>query len=99
MIKTIALPSLFIMAALAACAGGSGIVPVGPDTYAVSELRAPAVGGGPEAQRAVLAEADLFCRQQGRAALTISLTPNGDPATPFYPTAFDHTFRCVAPPR
>ena len=89
----------FGLLTLAGCGAGTGIVPVGPDTYAVSEMRAPALGGGPEAERAVLAEAGAFCAQQGRTSLTLTLAPNGDPFTPYYPTAFDHTFRCVTPPR
>ncbi len=60
-------------------------------------MRAPAVGGGREAQRVVLAEASLFCGQQNRVALPLSLRPDGDPFTPYGPTAFDATFRCVLP--
>jgi hypothetical protein len=82
---------------LAGCGAGSGIVAVGPGTWMVAEMRAPALGGGPEAQRAVLARADAFCRAQARVATTLSLAPDGDPYTPFYPTAFDDTFRCDQP--
>ncbi len=84
--------------AVGGCALGTGVIPVGPDTYLVSALRAPAVGGGAEAQRVVLAEASGFCRQQGRVVLPLDLRPDGDPFTPYYPTAFDITFRCVAAP-
>ena len=87
------------MLVLSGCAAGSGIVPVGPDTYAVSEMRAPALGGGREARGAVLAEAAAFCGRQGRSPLTLTLAPSGDPFTPYYPTAFDHVFRCVPPSR
>ena len=88
---------LFAASFLASCAFNSGIVQIGPDTYALSEMRAPALGGGPEAQRALLAESGAFCRQQDRVALTLSLQPDGDPYTPYFPTAFDATFRCVPP--
>jgi hypothetical protein len=81
--------------ALAGCGATTGIVPVAPSTYAVSEMRAPALGGGAEARRVALAEADGFCRQQGRAFSPLSLRPDGDPFTPYYPTAFDVTFRCL----
>ena len=32
------------------CGSSTGIMPVGPDTYAISEMRAPVLGGGDEAQ-------------------------------------------------
>jgi hypothetical protein len=72
------------------------VVPVGPNTYAVSELRAPAVGGGEAARQAVLADALAFCARQGRTAVVVDQRPDGDPFTPYYPTAFDATFRCDA---
>ncbi len=78
------------------CALGSGIVPIGPDTYVLSEMRAPVRGGGAEAQRVVLAEASGFCQQQGRAIVLLDLRPDGDPRTQYWPTAFDATFRCSA---
>lgn len=83
--------------ALAGCALGSGIVPIGPDTYVLSELRAEARGGGAEAQRVVLAEADGFCRQQGRELVLLELRPDGDPRGYYWPTAFDATFQCRVP--
>ncbi len=86
-----------IALALAGCATTTGIVAVGPDTYMVSEMRAPALGGGPEAQRAVLAEANAFCASQGRVFAPVFMRPDGDPYTPYYPTAYDATFRCVPP--
>lgn len=68
---------------------------VGPNTYAISEERAPALGGGREANRVVLARADSFCQQQGRVSEILDLRPDGDPFTPYYPTAFDVTFQCL----
>ena len=85
------------MLALSACVASSGIVPVGPDIYTVSELRAPAAGGGPEAARVVMAESAAFCARQNRAVVPLALRPDGDPFTPYYPTAYDATFRCVPP--
>ena len=75
----------------------SGIVPVGPDTYTVSELRAPAAGGGPEAARVAIAESAAFCQRQNRVVVPLALRPDGDPFTPYYPTAYDATFRCAPP--
>ncbi len=85
--------------ALSGCGSTTGVVPVAPGTYAVSEMRAPALGGGAEARRVALAEADGFCRRQGGVPVPLAVRPDGDPYTPYYPTAFDVTFRCVAPGR
>ena len=90
---------LTVCAALSGCEAGSGVVPVGPDTYALSELRAPAAGGGPAAQAAVLRDSAAFCRAQGREVVMLGLRPDGDPATPYWPTAFDATFRCAVEQR
>lgn len=92
------LPLLVVVFALQGCGSTTGIVPVAPGTFAVSEMRAPALGGGAEARRVALAEADGFCRRQGGVLAPLDLRPDGDPYTPFYPTAFDVTFRCVAGP-
>ena len=86
---------LFLLLPLAAgCTATSGIIPVGPDTYTVTEMRAPLAGGGQAAHGAVLAEAVAFCHAQGRLAVPLDVRPDGDPYTPYYPTAFDATFRC-----
>jgi hypothetical protein len=86
---------LFIPCVLSGCATGTGIVPVGPNTYTVSEMRAPALGGGPEAERAVLAESNAFCAAQGRIFAPVAMHPDGDPFTPYYPTAYDAIFQCL----
>lgn len=80
---------------LGACAFSTGIVPIGPDTYSLSEMRAPVRGGGPEARRAVLADGAGFCARQGRVFFPLEMRPDGDPFTPYYPTAYDATFRCL----
>lgn len=80
--------------AMMSCAQSTGIIQVGPYTYTLSELRAPVRGGGAEAQRVVLATAKDFCRRQGRELLLLDLRPDGDPDTPYWPTAFDATFQC-----
>jgi hypothetical protein len=89
-----ALVAMLAAPCLTGCALGSGVVPVGPDTYALSEMRAPVRGGGAEAERTVLAEADAFCRQQGRDVFLLDVRPDGDPGTVYWPTAFDATFQC-----
>ena len=87
--------AVLLPACLAGCGYGSGVAAVGPETYALSEERAPVLGGGREANRAVLAEAGGFCRRQGRVSVILDLRPDGDPVTPYYPTAFDVVFRCL----
>ena len=89
--------ALVAAASLAACGASSGIVPIAPDTYTLSEMRSQAVGGGPAAQGAVLAEAAGFCRQQGRSVRMLDLQPGGDPRGYYWPTAFSATFQCVVP--
>lgn len=86
---------VLLVCCLAGCGFSSGVVAVGPDTFVVSEERAPVVGGGREANRVVLAKVGEFCRQQGRVSVILDLRPDGDPFTPYYPTAFDATFQCL----
>lgn len=85
---------LLVVAPAAACVANSGIIPVGPNTYTVSEMRAPVMGGGAAARQAVVAEAAAFCTRQGRIVVPLELHPDGDPYTPYFPTAFDATFSC-----
>ena len=49
----------------AACGASSGIVPVGPETYSVSEMRAEAIGGSARAADVALGEAAGFYQHQG----------------------------------
>ena len=86
-----------LMCCLAGCGYGSGVLAIGPDTYALSEERPPVLGGGREANRVALARAGGFCSRQGRVSVILELRPDGDPFTPYYPTAFDVTFRCLPP--
>ena len=88
--------AMCIAVALGACGASSGIVPVGIDTYAVSEMRSQALGGGAQARAIVLAEAAGFCQQQGRSVSLLDLRPGGDPRGVYWPTAFGATFQCVA---
>jgi hypothetical protein len=85
---------LCLLVPLAGCAATSGIRPIGPDTFALSEMRAPAAGGGPAARAAVLADGAAFCQRNGRSFVLLEARPDGDPFTPYWPTAFDATFRC-----
>ncbi len=90
------LGSIAVLLALSGCGASSGIVPVAPGTYAVSEMRAQAIGGGLRAEAVVLAEAGGFCQAQGLGVALLDLQPGGDPRGYYWPTAFTATFRCVA---
>ena len=83
---------------LSACGASSGIVPVGPETYSVSEMRAEAIGGGGRAADVALGEAAGFCQHQGRSLALLNLQPGGDPRGYYWPTALTVTFRCLAGP-
>lgn len=91
------LTALLTAAGLCSCGATSGIVPVGPGTYAVSEMRPEAFGGGPRAQQLVLAEAAGFCQRQCRAMALLDLQPGGDRRGTYWPTTFGATFQCVNP--
>jgi hypothetical protein len=81
-------------AALAACSMGTGILPAGPDTYTVTERRAPVLGGSTTAQQAAMTEANAFCAQQGRQFLPVDMvTPPS--ANPYGTTGYPVTFRCL----
>jgi hypothetical protein len=83
-------------AALTACSMGTGILPAGPDTYTVTEHRAPVLGGSTTAQQAAMTEANAFCAQQRRQFLPVDmLTPRS--ANPYGTTSYSVTFRCLLP--
>jgi len=82
---------------LSGCAVSVGVVPVGPDTYMVSERRAPVLGGGPEAQRVALLEANEFCRQHGGVFAPLAMGPVGNAYSLYGPSGFTTTFRCSPP--
>jgi hypothetical protein len=85
-----------ISAALTACSMGTGILPAGPDTYTVTERRAPVLGGSTTAQQAAMTEANAFCAQQGRQFLPVDMvTPPS--ANPYGATGYSVTFRCLMP--
>jgi hypothetical protein len=83
-------------AALTACSMGTGILPAGPDTYTVTERRAPVLGGSTTAQQSAMTEANAFCAQQGRQFLPVDMaTPPS--ANPYGTTGYSVTFRCLLP--
>lgn len=87
--------ALAVLGLLGGCAGTIGVQPAAPGVWVVSEMRAPALGGGPAAQAAALTEAEAFCRQQGTTAAPLDMLPGGFPGSPYGPVAFTVHFRCV----
>ena len=90
------LAGLLSVSGLAGCAATIGVQPAGPGVWAVSEMRAPALGGGPAAQDAALREANGFCAQQGLVFVPVQMGLGGNPYGHYGPLAFSATFRCLA---
>jgi hypothetical protein len=90
-----------IAGALAGCASSTGILPAGPDTYTISEKVAPIRGGGTEAQRVALTEANAFCAEKGRQFVPNMMDQSGNLTNPYGPTGYSVTFRasCLTIPR
>jgi hypothetical protein len=91
--------ALILMAAvsLVGCQISSGILPAGPNTYTVTERVAPIAGGGMEAQRRTLSEANAHCKSQGREMMPLDLKDAGNLNNPYGPTGYSVTFRCLLP--
>jgi hypothetical protein len=85
------------MAVLAGCASSTGILPAGPDSYTISEKVAPIRGGGTEAQRNALTEANAFCAEKGRQFVPNMMDQSGSLTNPYGPTGYSVTFRCLLP--
>jgi hypothetical protein len=85
-------PTLALLLLLAGCAIGTGILPVGPNTYTVREEYAPIRGGATAAEQAALTEANAFCVTQGRLFLDMATPPRWNP---WGPTGYSVTFRCA----
>lgn len=86
----IALPTLTI-----GCVRSTGMLPVGPDTYPVSEHYAPIRGGNATAERVALIEANEFCERRGRKFLPVNMTQPSSMA--ISPAGYSVVFRCLLP--
>lgn len=84
-------------AVLAACSMGTGILPAGPNTYTVTERRAPVLGGSTSAQQAAMTEANTFCAGQGRQFLPVDMGTLASISNPYGTTGYSVTFRCLPP--
>jgi hypothetical protein len=85
---TFAIALIFI---LTACSQGTGILPAGPDTYTVTEHRAPVLGGASEAQRAAMTEANDYCAQSGKNVFPLNMAEQA--AVPAGGPGYSVTFR------
>jgi hypothetical protein len=88
-----------IVCVLGGCAGGSGILPAGPDTYTLTQRVAVGFGGDMEAQRQVLIEANTFCTKQDRQFVPAELPQVQSPSSEFWngSRGYSITFRCLLP--
>jgi hypothetical protein len=78
--RTTTTVGLALTLALIACSQGTGILPAGPDTYTVTEHRAPVLGGAAEAQRVAMTEANDYCAQSGKEFFPLNMA--GQAAVP-----------------
>jgi hypothetical protein len=87
--------SLSFLWVVGACSQGTGILPAGPDTYTVTEHRAPILGGAAEAERAAMTEANDYCEHDGLKFFPLNMAeaPYVQAGGPGYSV----TFRCLEP--
>lgn len=89
--------ALFLSLLLAACSVGSGILPAGPDTFTVTERRAPILGGALKAKEVALTEANAHCAGRGETFVPVSERESAfPPGNPWGNTDYTVTFRCVS---
>jgi len=93
--RGVCVPAIALSALAAGCAYSTGILPIGPDTYTVSEHYAPARGGNSTAERVALTEANAFCEQRGRKFLPVNMSQPSSIA--ISPAGYSVTFRCLSP--
>lgn len=74
---------------LTACGSTTGILPVGPDTYTITERFSPIRGGSDTAKTDSLLQANAFCAQQGKQLLSTNMT-TGE-------RSYELVFKCITP--
>jgi hypothetical protein len=65
-----------VLLLLASCSQGTGVLPAGPDTYTATEYRAPILGGGSEAERAAMTEANDYCEHDSKNFYHLNMVNN-----------------------
>jgi hypothetical protein len=84
---------LVVTLEVSGCAMSSGVLKMGPDTYSVNAMAAPARGGVTGAKTIVYREANAECAKQGREILVV----NESTGVTFPANGrVDLTFRCLA---
>ena len=83
--------------ALAGCAGSIGVQQTGPDSFVVSEMRAPVLGGFEAARQVALNEATSFCHYAGREFVPIRMAPSAYTSPQYGPMGYTAEFRCLLP--
>ena len=86
------------VAVLSGCAiptASTGVVPVGSNSYTISERFRPILGSVEGDQRSTLAKAEAFCTQQGRKAVPTA-NEAADPG-PYGPEVYTLEFQCLLP--
>lgn len=86
---------LALILTLPACTQGTGILPAGPDTYTVTEHRAPILGGASEAERVAMTEANDYCEHDGKKFFPLNMAEQ--PVVPAGGPGYSVTFRCLGP--
>jgi hypothetical protein len=79
---------------LGGCAASTGILPVGPDTYTVTEHDAPVRGGAIAAQQNSIAQARAHCAAQGKQLMVLD-KETLPVHNPWGATEYSVTFRCL----
>jgi hypothetical protein len=79
-------------AVLSGCAGNTGIIPTGPDTYTLTERFPIDHGGAAEAEKDALIKVNEFCEAKGR-----KFVPNTMGQAVIGHTEYTVTFRCLLP--
>lgn len=80
--------------ALSACAGVTGVVPTGPDTYMVASRGTMGWSSGPVQEAHAFQQAADYCKSQGKIIQTISADNSGNGAE-FKISTGEVNFRCV----
>jgi putative hemolysin len=65
--------SLALVLTLAACGSTTGILPVGPGTYTITERFATIRGGSDTAKTDALTQANAYCAQQGKQLMSTNM--------------------------
>jgi len=81
-----------VLPTLAGCATSSGVLPYGPDTFTLSEHRAPVLGGAGAARTAAITEANTYCQKMGATFKPAGGQEGG--GSLYGPTSYTLIFRC-----